>query len=103
MGSHPKPALRAAALAVTVALLAAFGTPPAYAQEKQTDAAKPDPLAFARGAKAWAQNCARCHEMRDPKELRDDQWKPVVTHMQIRTGFTGAQARDILKFLQGSN
>lgn len=101
MGSRPEPGLRA--LAAAVALLAAFGTPLAYAQERQADAAKPDPLAFARGAKAWAQNCARCHEMRDPKELRDDQWKPVVTHMQIRAGLSGAQARDILKFLQGSN
>lgn len=70
----------------------------ARAEEK-----KPDPAAFARGAKAWADNCSRCHNMRDPKELRDDQLKPVVTHMRIRAGLTGEQARDILLFLQGSN
>jgi hypothetical protein len=55
---------------------------------------------FIRGARSWANNCFRCHNMRDPKELRDDQWKLVVSHMRIRAGLTGQQARDILKFLQ---
>lgn len=64
---------------------------------------KSDPAAFARGAKAWVNHCARCHNMRDPRELRDDQWRAVVTHMRIRTGLTGEQARDILRFLQESN
>lgn len=58
---------------------------------------------FARGAKSWAQNCARCHNMRDPKEFRDDLWKPIVTHMRVRAGLTGQEARDILEFLQRSN
>ncbi|ODU05280.1 MAG: cytochrome c, class I [Thiobacillus sp. SCN 63-1177] len=68
-------------------------------------AADADPTAgdFARGAKSWAQNCARCHNMRDPKEFRDDLWKPIVTHMRIRAGLTGQEARDILEFLQRSN
>lgn len=100
MRPERRSALRAALGTAAVALLAALVTPQVLAQEKKPD---PDPAAFARGARAWAQNCARCHEMRDPKELRDDQWKPVVTHMQIRAGLSGAQARDILKFLQGSN
>lgn len=64
---------------------------------------QPDPAAFARGAKTWADNCARCHNMRDPRELRDDQWRAVVTHMRLRAGLTGEQARDILLFLQESN
>ena len=63
----------------------------------------PDVQAFARGAQAWADQCARCHTMRDPRELRDDQWRAVVTHMRIRGGLTGQQARDILRFLQESN
>lgn len=81
-----------------IVLLALPGIAPAQEPEQP-----PDPAAFARGAKAWAQHCARCHEMRDPRELRDDQLKPVITHMQIRAGLTGAQARDILKFLQEGN
>lgn len=86
----------AAALAAVALLDARM---PASAQ----DAAKPDPAAFARGARLWADNCGRCHNVRDPKELRDDQWKPVMTHMRIRAPLTGAEQRDILLFLQASN
>lgn len=62
-----------------------------------------DPMQFARGAQAWANTCARCHSMRDPKELRDDQWRAAVAHMRVRAGLTGQEARDVLAFLQGSN
>lgn len=58
---------------------------------------------FARGSKAWAENCTRCHNMRSPTDLRDDQWITTVFHMRIRAGLTGQEARDILTFLQGSN
>ncbi len=64
---------------------------------------QPDPMQFVRGAKAWANNCNRCHNMRDPKELRDDQWRAVLSHMRVRGGLTGQETRDILVFLQGSN
>lgn len=76
---------------------------PAHGAESKPDPTAFDPVTFARGAKIWANNCARCHNMRDPKDLRDDQWKPVVTHMRLRAGLTGAESRDVLKFLQGSN
>ncbi|WP_154224704.1 c-type cytochrome [Marinicella rhabdoformis] len=58
---------------------------------------------FQKGAKAWAENCARCHNMRDPKDLRDDQWITTVFHMRVRAGLTGQKTRDILTFLQESN
>ena len=64
---------------------------------------QPDVMQFARGAQTWANNCARCHNMRDPKELRDDQWRAVVSHMRVRANLTGGEARDVLVFLQGSN
>lgn len=85
-------------------VLAAFGagislvSAPGYAEQ-----APADPAAFARGAKAWAESCARCHNMRDPKEFRDDLWRPIVSHMRVRGGLTGQETRDILLFLQGSN
>jgi len=63
----------------------------------------PEPGDFARGAQSWADNCNRCHNMRDPKDLRDDQWITTVFHMRIRAGLTGRQTRDILTFLQQSN
>ena len=56
-----------------------------------------------RGAKAWVDNCTRCHDARDPKELRDDQWITTTYHMRIRAGLTGQQTRDIIAFLQMSN
>lgn len=62
-----------------------------------------DPMAFVRGAQSWADNCARCHNMRDPAEFRDDVWEPTVLHMRVRAGLTGQESRDILTFLQQSN
>lgn len=62
-----------------------------------------DPMAFVRGAQSWADNCARCHNMRDPAEYRDDVWEPTVLHMRIRAGLTGQETRDILTFLQKAN
>jgi len=86
----------------------AFGTGLALSQGSAVAAetatsTQPDPMQFARGAKTWADNCARCHNMRDPKELRDDQWRAAMMHMRVRAGLTGPEAEDILKFLQGSN
>lgn len=58
---------------------------------------------FMQGAKTWANNCSRCHNIRDPQDLRDDQWISSMFHMRIRAGLTGQQTRDILTFLQESN
>lgn len=55
------------------------------------------------GARLWADNCARCHNMRDPQEFRDDQWHVIVNHMRVRGGLTGEDARQILEFLQATN
>ena len=56
-----------------------------------------------RGAKAWSDNCVRCHNLRDSSELRDDQWVTTVFHMRVRGNLTGQETRDILTFLQNSN
>lgn len=60
-------------------------------------------LKTSSGAVLWANNCARCHNMRDPAEFRDDQWRVIVSHMRIRAGLSGGEAREILQFLQSSN
>lgn len=62
-----------------------------------------DPQQFARGAKAWADNCNRCHNLRDPMELTDEDWEVAVTHMRVRGNLPGQVARDIAVFLKGSN
>lgn len=55
------------------------------------------------GAIIWSDNCSRCHNMRDPQDLRDDQWITTAFHMRVRAGLTGQQTRDILEFLQTAN
>jgi mono/diheme cytochrome c family protein len=57
---------------------------------------------IARGAKAWAENCSRCHNMRAISELKAEEWKVTVMHMRIRAGLPGHMARDIIAFLAGS-
>ena len=58
---------------------------------------------FSSGSKVWADNCNRCHNMRGPKELRDDQWISTSFHMRLRAGLTGQETRDLITFLQASN
>ena len=58
---------------------------------------------FSDGSKVWAENCNRCHNMRGPKELRDDQWITTAFHMRLRAGLTGQETRDVITFLQASN
>lgn len=91
---------RMVALAATTVL--ALGTS-ASGASGPADKPQDDALNFARGAQAWASNCARCHNMRDAAELRDDQWRPVVAHMRLRAGLTATESRQILQFLQQSN
>ncbi len=59
-----------------------------------------DPIA---GAKVWADTCSRCHNARNPSDLRDDQWISTAFHMRMRAGLTGQQTRDVLTFMQDSN
>lgn len=55
------------------------------------------------GALIWATTCDRCHNTRDPQEFRDDQWSVIISHMRVRAGLTGSDAREVLAFLQASN
>lgn len=86
-------------LSVALYAAAAIGIN-AFASSEKKAPAKGD---FVKGAAIWADACVRCHNMRDPQELNDDQWKSVVSHMRLRAGLTGQDARDVLAFLQQSN
>lgn len=94
-----RPILRRLLLATLLAAPAGLS----LAAEPTPEAAQEDPMRFVRGAQTWASNCGRCHNMRDPKELRDDQWRASVAHMRVRAHLTGSEARDVLEFLQRSN
>ncbi|GIX17469.1 MAG: hypothetical protein KatS3mg119_1655 [Rhodothalassiaceae bacterium] len=88
----------AAALPLAVLVgMAAAGEP------QKTQKNVPDPVQVARGAKAWAENCGRCHNIRDPKEFNDEIWEVSVTHMRIRANLPGKMAEDIKAFLKASN
>lgn len=84
-------------LATVIFLGSVWGT--ASAQDRKA----PDPAQFARGAKAWAQVCSNCHNLRDPKELTDRNWDVTVNHMRLRANIPGQVARDIKAFLKASN
>ena len=88
---------------VTILVLGAISFQQSATAAESSAPTQNDPMQFARGAKSWADNCARCHNMRDPKELRDDQWRAAVAHMRVRAGLTAKESEDILAFLQGSN
>lgn len=64
---------------------------------------KKDPLQIVRGAKSWAQTCGRCHNIRSPKELTDEEWEVSATHMRVRANIPGDVIRDIIAFLKASN
>jgi len=68
-----------------------------------TAATDPNPMEIARGAQAWAQECGRCHNIRSPSELSDEEWRVSVTHMRVRANIPADEARAIVTFLQASN
>jgi cytochrome c1 len=92
-----KRAARLAALAI-VALAGLSILPASAAQDK-----KRDPAQFARGAKAWADTCSRCHNLRNVKDQTDSEWGLSVAHMRVRGNIPGQVARDIEAFLRASN
>jgi len=95
---NPAPVWLGAALAAAMLLVAA----PASAGSGDK-AKKPDPMQVVRGAKAWKNNCGRCHNLRSPQELTDEEWDVSVSHMRVRANLTGFDARDIKAFLKASN
>ena len=55
------------------------------------------------GARAWVQNCMRCHNLRDPQERSDREWEIIVHHMRVRANLTADEHRLILEFLKAAN
>ncbi|HZL36288.1 MAG TPA: hypothetical protein VFC78_13300 [Tepidisphaeraceae bacterium] len=55
------------------------------------------------GAQLWAENCARCHNMRSPQSFSSAQWQTIVMHMRSRADLTGPETRKITAFLQASH
>ena len=55
------------------------------------------------GARAWVQNCMRCHNVRNPQERSDREWEVIVHHMRVRANLTAEEHRLILEFLKAAN
>lgn len=55
------------------------------------------------GATLWSENCQRCHNLPPPTMYYDDQWKAIVTHMQVRANITKTEADKVLEFIQSAN
>lgn len=85
--------------AIMVAGMLVMASGATAAEDKDTT----DRAAFARGAKAWSENCGRCHNVRAASELNDEEWKVSVTHMRVRANIPGDVAKDIIVFLQATN
>ncbi len=63
----------------------------------------PQKIADKSGAQLWGENCMRCHNAPPATMYNDDQWKTIVTHMQVRANITKTEADKVLEFLQTSN
>ena len=55
------------------------------------------------GAQVWAQNCMRCHNLRQPHERSDREWEAIVFHMRVRANLTAEEHRLIVEFLKAAN
>ena len=87
--------------ALAAVALAAIGS--TQISRAQGSASGDQAAAAARGAKAWADNCASCHNARSPLDYGDGQWAVATAHMRVRANLPGNVARDILVFLQAGN
>lgn len=90
--------------ALAVAIAATISPIPVAAQSATaSNDTAPSPIQIAQGAKAWSENCGRCHNYRDPKEFSDKNWDVIVNHMRTIAPLPGGVARQIKAFLKASN
>ena len=54
-------------------------------------------------AQLWAENCARCHNIRSPSAYSDSEWEVAMLHMRVRANLTAEEHRKILEFLKAGN
>lgn len=87
-------AILAAACLVGVSIFNGCASP------RKPPGTRQDPTALSPGARLWADNCIRCHNLRPPESLTDSQWEVVIHHMRVRANLTADEHRAILAFLQ---
>ena len=55
------------------------------------------------GSQLWAENCARCHNIRPTTSYSDVQWDVTMLHMRVRANLTAEEHKKILEFLKSAN
>jgi len=58
-----------------------------------------DPSLVAKGAKAYSENCGRCHNARPAEEYSKKEWSVVIPHMRAKAHMTGKEALAVEAFL----
>jgi hypothetical protein len=93
--------LAGAAILAAVLMIAGCGGPAAKAPPGPAAASGEQVAATAAktGVQLWAEQCGRCHNLRDPAWRTADQREVAVHHMRLRVPMTGEDQREITKFL----
>lgn len=55
------------------------------------------------GPQIWAENCARCHNVREPASFSDREWDLIMHHMRVRANLTVEEYESIREFLKSAN
>jgi len=58
-----------------------------------------DPSLVAQGAKAYSENCGRCHNARPAEEYSKKEWSVVIPHMRAKAHMTGKETLAVEAFL----
>lgn len=67
-----------------------------YSVQAQNDK---EPSIIAQGAKAYNENCGRCHNARPAEEYTKKEWSVVVPHMRAKAHMTGKETLAVEAFL----
>ena len=92
--THPQHFIRAALIAIVVALNVGF------IATIQADEPKPEAAKKLTGAELYAINCNRCHQERYPTEFTSAQWQTLITHMRVRANLPAKQVKEIVKYMK---
>lgn len=97
--------LAAAALALTAPATGLAQSPGGASDPGTVEAEPANDLSqwMAEGARVFANNCGRCHNLRASTERVDAQWDIIVAHMRARANLTRSEAEAVKIFLQMTN
>lgn len=89
--------------AIGIGVLLGCSTPSQPSAATPGTAGKQAAAVDANAAQLWAQNCARCHNLRSPGAYSDAQWDVAMLHMRVRGNLTANEHKAILAFLKSAH